>query len=97
MAKPSRSNANQGTPRSKSGGGFLLGMFVGLIVGLAVALGIAFYLNKTPIPFMTKKPVAESTLASRSRPPKLSAKDCRSSDHDSRNIRSCMVCAWPCQ
>ena len=60
MAKPSRSsNASFGAPRSKSGGGFLLGMFVGLIVGLAVALGIAFYLNKTPIPFMTKKPTGD--------------------------------------
>ena len=39
--------------RSRSGGGFLLGMFAGLILGLAVALGIAFYLNKTPIPFLT--------------------------------------------
>ncbi len=60
MAKQSRSsNARNGAPRSKSGGGFLLGMFVGLILGLAVALGIAFYLNKTPIPFMTKKPAPE--------------------------------------
>ncbi len=39
--------------RSRSGGGFMLGVFVGLLVGLAVALGIAFYLNKTPIPFLT--------------------------------------------
>jgi cell division protein FtsN len=60
MAKPPRSNSTlRGAPRSKSGGGFLLGMFVGLIIGLATALGIAFYLNKTPIPFMAKKPVAE--------------------------------------
>ena len=60
MAKPSRSStANFGAPRSKSGGGFLLGMFVGLVIGLGAALGIAFYLNKTPIPFMTKKPAAE--------------------------------------
>ncbi|HEX2565546.1 MAG TPA: SPOR domain-containing protein [Burkholderiales bacterium] len=43
---------SQATPRSSSGG-FLLGMFFGLVVGLAVALGIAFYLNKTPIPFIT--------------------------------------------
>jgi cell division protein FtsN len=61
MAKTSRSsNANYGASRSKSGGGFLLGMFVGLIIGLAVALGIAFYLNKTPIPFMSgRKPVSD--------------------------------------
>ncbi|MSP97163.1 MAG: SPOR domain-containing protein [Betaproteobacteria bacterium] len=56
MVQPSRT---QSAPRGKSGGGFLLGMFVGLIVGLAMALGIAFYLNKTPIPFMTKKPAPE--------------------------------------
>ena len=57
MAKASRSsNTNYGATRDKSGGSFLLGMFVGLIIGLATALGIAFYLNKTPIPFMSKKP-----------------------------------------
>ncbi len=39
--------------RRRSGGGFMLGVFVGLLVGLAIALGIAFYLNKTPIPFLT--------------------------------------------
>ena len=44
------------TPRSRSGGGFLLGMFTGVVIGLAVALGVAFYLNKTPIPFTTAKP-----------------------------------------
>ena len=33
----------------------MLGMFVGLIAGLAVSLAIAFYLNKTPVPFLTAK------------------------------------------
>jgi cell division protein FtsN len=42
--------------RKRSGGGFLLGMFVGVILGLAVSLGIAFYLNKTPVPFLAQKP-----------------------------------------
>lgn len=41
-------------PRSRSGGGFMLGLFLGLILGLAIALGVAFYLNKTPIPFLGK-------------------------------------------
>ena len=44
--------------RKHSSGGFLLGMFVGVIIGLAVALTVAFYLNKTPIPFLTAKPRA---------------------------------------
>jgi cell division protein FtsN len=42
--------------RKRSAGGFLLGIFVGVILGLAVSLGIAFYLNKTPIPFLAQKP-----------------------------------------
>ncbi|MGH8687237.1 MAG: SPOR domain-containing protein [Burkholderiales bacterium] len=40
--------------RKGSGGGFLAGLFVGLLAGLALALGIAMYLNKTPIPFMSR-------------------------------------------
>jgi cell division protein FtsN len=31
-------------------------MFAGLVLGLAIALGVAFYLNKTPIPFISAKP-----------------------------------------
>jgi len=42
------------TPKH-SGGGFLLGMAAGVVIGLAVALGIAFYLNRTPIPFLANK------------------------------------------
>jgi cell division protein FtsN len=30
-------------------------MFAGLVLGLAISLAIAFYLNKTPIPFVTSK------------------------------------------
>lgn len=40
--------------RHRSGGGFLFGVFVGLVLGLGIALGVAFYLNKTPIPFLAK-------------------------------------------
>ena len=55
MPKPAR----RSVPPSRSGGGFLLGMFVGLIIGLGIALGVAFYLNKTPLPFIGKsKPAA---------------------------------------
>ena len=46
-------------PPSRSGGGFLLGVFVGLLIGLGIALGVAFYLNKTPLPFLDRsKPAA---------------------------------------
>jgi cell division protein FtsN len=55
MPKPAR----RSVPPSRSGGGFLLGVFVGLIVGLGIALGVAFYLNKTPLPFIGKSKPAE--------------------------------------
>src|SRR5688572_14109854 len=54
MRRISRSTA--GRPRKREEGNFLAGMGVGVLIGLAVSLGIAFYLNRTPIPFMTAKP-----------------------------------------
>src|SRR6185503_12799678 len=42
-------------PRKRSAGGFLFGLFTGVVIGLAVSLGIAFYLNRTPVPFITAK------------------------------------------
>ena len=50
MPRPAR----RPVPPSRSGGGFLLGIFVGLVLGLGIALGVAFYLNKTPLPFIGK-------------------------------------------
>ena len=59
--------------RKSSSGGFLLGMFFGVIVGLAVALGVAFYLNKTPIPFISagrsKAPEKEPAAGDKGGPP----------------------------
>ena len=56
MARTRYPGATRNRP---AGGGFLLGMAAGLLLGLAIALAIAFYLNKTPIPFITAKPKAE--------------------------------------
>jgi cell division protein FtsN len=55
-------HATPKSSRSRSGGGFLLGVFIGLVVGLGIAIGIAFYLNKTPIPFLggKAKPATEA-------------------------------------
>ena len=41
--------------RKRSAGGFLFGLFTGVVIGLAVSLGIAFYLNRSPVPFITAK------------------------------------------
>ena len=56
MARPTRTSTGS---RKNSVGSFLLGVIIGLVLGLGIALGIAFYLNKTPIPFVSKaKPAA---------------------------------------
>ena len=56
MAKPAnRSNRTlRSNPPRRSRGSFLLGVFIGIIVGLGIALSVAFYLNKTPLPFLGK-------------------------------------------
>jgi cell division protein FtsN len=57
--------------RKRSEGNFLAGMGVGVLLGLAVSLGIAFYLNRTPIPFMTAKPKQEEKKDSKAKPPAI--------------------------
>ena len=42
------------TPKRKSRGGTLVGLFVGLVVGVLVAAGVVWYINKTPPPFTNK-------------------------------------------
>jgi cell division protein FtsN len=54
--------------RKREEGNFLAGIGVGVLIGLAVSLGIAFYLNRTPIPFMTAKPKQEKNGAAAKQP-----------------------------
>jgi hypothetical protein len=54
--------------RKRAGGGFVFGVLTGLILGLGIALGIAFYVNKTPIPFLSAKPKQAERDASSGRP-----------------------------
>jgi cell division septation protein DedD len=57
--------------RRRSEGNFLAGMGVGVLIGLAVSLGIAFYLNRTPIPFMTAKPKHAEKNGASAKPPAI--------------------------
>ncbi|HVB48020.1 MAG TPA: SPOR domain-containing protein [Burkholderiales bacterium] len=69
MPKPLRTRQ---AVRRKSGGSFLLGLFVGVVLGLGIALAVAYYLNKTPIPFIEKtKPgfQGEAPLTPQAPPP----------------------------
>jgi len=68
MVKPAKPAA-----RGRAKGNFLLGVFVGLAVGLGIALGVAFYLNKTPIPFLSKpKPAAKDSATDPAKAPAIS-------------------------
>jgi len=58
-------------PRKREEGNFLAGMGVGVLIGLAVSLGIAFYLNRTPIPFMTAKPKQAEKNGATAKPPAI--------------------------
>ena len=49
--------------KKKSGGGTLVGIFIGLILGLCIAVGVAWYMNKTPIPFLTRAKPPEKAAA----------------------------------
>jgi cell division protein FtsN len=40
--------------RSRPGGSLLIGIFIGLLLGLGIAVGVAWYMNRTPIPFVNK-------------------------------------------
>lgn len=41
-------------PAKKSRGGTLIGMFIGLVLGVGIAAGLVWYMNKAPMPFVTK-------------------------------------------
>lgn len=41
-------------PKRKSRGGIFVGIFVGLVIGILVAFGVAWYIMKTPMPFLAK-------------------------------------------
>jgi cell division protein FtsN len=55
---------------SRPRGNFILGLCVGLVAGLAIALGVAFYLSKTPLPFLGGKAKPAAKEGS-NEPPKI--------------------------
>lgn len=52
----------QTTPKAKTGGGLLLGMFIGFLLGLGTAAAIAIYVFKVPVPFLDKVKRAEKAV-----------------------------------
>jgi cell division protein FtsN len=66
MAKNEKPRA---VTKSRSGGGTFLGIFIGLILGLGIAVGVAWYMNKTPIPFLNKSKPPEKAAAENGKAP----------------------------
>lgn len=54
MSRDMKPRKRHSTPRSKSGGGTLLGLFLGLVIGVLFAAGVVWYIHKTPPPFSNK-------------------------------------------
>jgi cell division protein FtsN len=49
------SKAKRSAPAGKKArGGTLIGMFIGLVLGVVMAAGVVWYMNRTPMPFVTK-------------------------------------------
>src|ERR687896_2112528 len=69
MPRVSRSMSSK--PSKGQEGNFLAGMGVGVLIGLAVSLGIAFYLNRTPVPFMSAKPKQAEKNGAAAKPPAI--------------------------
>lgn len=62
-------NRPRSTPEKKDGHPMLAGVLIGLFVGLAVAIGVAFYIYKSPSPFVAKVKPAEPVPAPTAAPP----------------------------
>ena len=57
----SRNTGNKSSAPKKSGSPMLMGILVGMVVGVALAAGLAWFILKSPSPFVSKelKPAAE--------------------------------------
>ncbi|MDR2788516.1 MAG: SPOR domain-containing protein [Candidatus Accumulibacter sp.] len=51
------------TPRGRSGGGTLLGLFFGLVIGVLAAAAIVWYIHRTPPPFSPRNQPPAKTAA----------------------------------
>ena len=54
MKPQQRSRQGNSSPRNRTGGNTLIGLFVGLVIGVLGAAGVVWYIHKTPAPFTNK-------------------------------------------
>ena len=68
-----KNSSTRSAPPSK-GGSLLVGILIGIVLGLATAAGVAWYILKTPNPFLNKEPREAARLAPDAAKPASAAK-----------------------
>ena len=61
MSRDMKPRKHSNTPRRKSGGGTLIGLFLGLVIGVLLAGGVVWYIHRSPAPFSTKAQPPQQT------------------------------------
>src|SRR3990172_7374002 len=71
MKKMSRNMSNRSSKPGKGGNSLLTGVLIGSVVGVGMAAGVAWYLMKSPSPFLKKERIAVNPPidAAKSAPP----------------------------
>ena len=64
----SRNTGNKSAAPRKSGNPLLTGLLIGMVVGVGMAAGLAWYIMKSPSPFMQKEPVIAKPPAEVTKP-----------------------------
>lgn len=55
----SRNTGNRSAAPRKSGNPLLTGILIGMVIGVGMAAGLAWYITKSPSPFVQKEPVTD--------------------------------------
>ncbi len=56
-----RNTSNKSNPARKDGNPLLAGMLIGMVIGVAMAAGLAWFIMKSPSPFVQVEPVEAKT------------------------------------
>ena len=67
-----RNMSNKSAAPGKSGSSLLTGILIGMVIGAGMAAGLAWYVMKSPSPFVTKEQAAAKPLMDAA-PPTVSA------------------------
>jgi len=63
-----RSTGNKSAPPRKAGSPLLTGILVGMVIGVGMAAGLAWFIMKSPSPFVQKEPTAPKPLVEPAKP-----------------------------